>query len=154
MSAAAAVPIREKAAQKPLFDVEKIREEFPILRTKVHGHPLVYLDNAATSQKPQAVIDALVRYYEGENANIHRGVHYLSQIATEAFEQARETVRAFVNAAHASEIIFTRGTTEAINLVAQAYGRALEQITGEELDWPDASLSSVERLRANLGLPN
>jgi cysteine desulfurase/selenocysteine lyase len=124
MSAAAAVPIREKAAQKPLFDVEKIREEFPILRTKVHGHPLVYLDNAATSQKPQAVIDALVRYYEGENANIHRGVHYLSQIATEAFEQARETVRAFVNAAHASEIIFTRGTTEAINLVAQAYGRA------------------------------
>ena len=124
MSAAAAVPIREKAAQKPLFDVEKIREEFPILRTKVHGHPLVYLDNAATSQKPQAVIDALVRYYEGENANIHRGVHYLSQIATEAFEQARETVRAFVNAAHASEIIFTRGTTEAINLVAHSYGRA------------------------------
>src|ERR1700728_1100255 len=124
MSAAAAVPIREKAAQKPLFDVEKIREEFPILRTKVHGHPLVYLDNAATSQKPQAVIDALVGYYEGENANIHRGVHYLSQIATKAFEQARETVRAFVNAARASEIIFTRGTTEAINLVAQSYGRA------------------------------
>jgi cysteine desulfurase/selenocysteine lyase len=120
MSAAAAVPIRERVV-KPLvdaqFDVEKI------LRTKVHGHPLVYLDNAATSQKPQAVIDALVRYYEGENANIHRGVHYLSQIATEAFEQAREMVRAFVNAAHASEIIFTRGTTEAINLVAQTYGR-------------------------------
>jgi cysteine desulfurase / selenocysteine lyase len=90
----------------------------------VHGHPLVYLDNAATSQKPQSVIDALVRYYESENANIHRGVHYLSQIATEAFEQARETVRAFVNAARASEIIFTRGTTEAINLVAQSYGRA------------------------------
>ncbi|HEX4309121.1 MAG TPA: cysteine desulfurase [Acidobacteriaceae bacterium] len=124
MSAAAAVPIREKSATKPSFDVEKIREEFPILRTKVHGHPLVYLDNAATSQKPQAVIDALVRYYESENANIHRGVHYLSQIATEAFEQARETVRAFVNAAHTSEIIFTRGTTEAINLVAQTYGRA------------------------------
>jgi cysteine desulfurase/selenocysteine lyase len=123
MSAAAAVPIREKSATKPSFDVERIREEFPILRTEVHGHPLVYLDNAATSQKPQAVIDALVRYYEGENANIHRGVHYLSQIATEAFEQARETVRAFVNAAHAREIIFTRGTTEAINLVAQTYGR-------------------------------
>jgi len=126
MSAAAAVPIRERIA-KPLvdigFDVEKIRADFPILRTKVHGHPLVYLDNAATSQKPQAVIDALVRYYEGENANIHRGVHYLSQIATEAFEQARETVRAFVNAADAKEIIFTRGTTEAINLVAQTYGR-------------------------------
>jgi cysteine desulfurase/selenocysteine lyase len=126
MSAAAAVPIRERVV-KPLvdaqFDVEKIRVDFPILRTKVHGHPLVYLDNAATSQKPQAVIDALVRYYEGENANIHRGVHYLSQIATEAFEKAREMVRAFVNAAHASEIIFTRGTTEAINLVAQTYGR-------------------------------
>jgi cysteine desulfurase/selenocysteine lyase len=123
MSAATAVPIREKAT-KPSFDVEKIRKDFPILKTKVHGHSLVYLDNAATSQKPQSVIDALVRYYESENANIHRGVHYLSQIATEAFEQARETVRAFVNAARASEIIFTRGTTEAINLVAQSYGRA------------------------------
>jgi len=103
--------------------VERIRKDFPILHTMVHGHPLVYLDNAATSQKPQAVIDALVRYYEGENANIHRGVHYLSQIATEEFEKARETVRAFVNAAQTSEIIFTRGTTEAINLVAQTYGR-------------------------------
>jgi cysteine desulfurase/selenocysteine lyase len=123
MSAAAAVPIRERAV-KPSFDVEKIRRDFPILKMKVQGHPLVYLDNAATSQKPQSVIDALVRYYEGENANIHRGVHYLSQIATEAFEQARETVRAFVNAARASEIIFTRGTTEAINLVAHSYGRA------------------------------
>jgi cysteine desulfurase / selenocysteine lyase len=123
MTAAAAVPIRETSAKKPSFDVEGIREGFPILRTKVHGHPLVYLDNAATSQKPQAVIDALVRYYEGENANIHRGVHYLSQIATEAFEEARETVRAFVNAAQTSEIIFTRGTTEALNLVAQSYGR-------------------------------
>jgi cysteine desulfurase/selenocysteine lyase len=120
MSAAAAVPIRDKAAS---FDVERIREGFPILRTKVHGHPLVYLDNAATSQKPREVIDALVRYYEGENANIHRGVHYLSQIATEEFEKARETVRTFVNAARASEIIFTRGTTEALNLVAQTYGK-------------------------------
>jgi len=122
MSAAAAVPIREKAVMSP-FDVEKIRADFPILRMNVHGHPLVYLDNAATSQKPRAVTDALVRYYEGENANIHRGVHYLSQIATEEFEKARETVRAFVNAADAKEIIFTRGTTEAINLVAQTYGR-------------------------------
>ncbi|MGC2298526.1 MAG: cysteine desulfurase [Acidobacteriaceae bacterium] len=122
MSAAAAVPIRERAVQ-PLFDVERIRKDFPILRTKVHGHPLVYLDNAATSQKPQSVIDALVRYYEGGNANIHRGVHYLSQFATEEFEKAREMVRAFVNAAQTSEIIFTRGTTEAINLVAQTYGR-------------------------------
>jgi len=124
MSAAAAVPIRERAAVQQPFDVEGIRKDFPILHTKVHGHPLVYLDNAATSQKPRTVIDAIVRYYEGENANIHRGVHYLSQIATEEFEKARETVRAFVNAAQASEIIFTRGTTEAINLVAQTYGRA------------------------------
>ena len=122
MTAAAAVPIRERAANKT-FDVERIRLDFPILRTKVHGHPLVYLDNAATSQKPQTVIDALVRYYEGENANIHRGVHYLSELATAEFEKARETVRAFVNAARASEIVFTRGTTEAINLVAQTYGR-------------------------------
>ena len=124
MSAAAAVPIRERAAVQQPFDVEGIRKDFPILHTKVHGHPLVYLDNAATSQKPRSVIDAMVRYYEGENANIHRGVHYLSQIATEEFEKARETVRAFVNATQASEIIFTRGTTEAINLVAQTYGRA------------------------------
>jgi cysteine desulfurase/selenocysteine lyase len=122
MSAAAAVPMREKAASTS-FDVERIRRDFPILQTKVHGHPLVYLDNAATSQKPRAVIDALVRYYEGENANIHRGVHYLSQIATEEFEKARETVRAFVGAARASEIIFTRGTTEALNLVAQTWGK-------------------------------
>jgi cysteine desulfurase/selenocysteine lyase len=123
MSAAAAVPIREKAV-KPSFDVERIRKDFPILQTQVHGHPLVYLDNAATSQKPQAVINALVRYYEGENANIHRGVHYLSELATAEFEKARETVRAFVNAARSSEVIFTRGTTEAINLVAQTYGKA------------------------------
>ena len=123
MSAAAAVPIREKAAKTP-FDVERIRKDFPILQTRVHGHPLVYLDNAATSQKPQAVIDALVRYYEGENANIHRGVHYLSELATAEFEKARETVRVFVNAARSSEIVFTRGTTEALNLVAQTYGKA------------------------------
>ncbi len=129
MSAATAVPIRERTAT---FDVEKIRKDFPILRTKVHGHPLVYLDNAATSQKPQAVIDALVRYYEGSNANIHRGVHYLSQIATEDFEKARKTVQRFVNAADSSEIIFTRGTTEAINLVAQTYGR-VNVGTGDEV---------------------
>jgi len=131
MSAATAVPIREKAVKLP-FDVERIRRDFPILQSKVHGHPLVYLDNAATAQKPQAVIDAIVRYYESENANIHRGVHYLSQLATEEFEKARETVRAFVNAAGAKEIIFTRGTTEAINLVAQTYGR-VHVGTGDEV---------------------
>jgi cysteine desulfurase/selenocysteine lyase len=107
-----------------VFNVEKIRDDFPILHRQVRGKELVYLDNAATSQKPQAVIDAIVRYYDSANANIHRGVHYLSQIATDEFEAGRESVRAFVNAKQANEIIFTRGTTEAINLVAQSYGRA------------------------------
>lgn len=121
MSAVAAVPIRKSAES---FDVEQIREQFPILRTWVRGHELVYLDNAATSQKPQAVIDAIVEYYESGNANIHRGVHYLSEKATEEFEAGRRAVQRFINAAQASEIIFVRGTTEAINLVAQTYGRA------------------------------
>jgi cysteine desulfurase/selenocysteine lyase len=123
MSAATALPVKRRAAETA-YDVEKIRADFPILHRKVHGHELVYLDNAATSQKPQSVIDAIVRYYEGENANIHRGVHYLSQIATEEFEAGRTAVQRFLNAADASEIIFTRGTTEAINLVAQTFGRA------------------------------
>ncbi|MGC2636187.1 MAG: cysteine desulfurase [Acidobacteriaceae bacterium] len=120
MTASLAVP---EVATRSVLDVAKIRADFPILSTKVHGHDLVYLDNAATSQKPQAVIDAIVRYYETGNANIHRGVHYLSQIATEHFEAGRETVRKFIHAAHASEIVFTRGTTEGINLVAQSWGR-------------------------------
>ncbi len=105
------------------LDVEKIRADFPILHRTVHDKPLVYLDNAATSQKPQAVIDAVSRYYEQENANIHRGVHYLSERATEDYEAARKAVQAFLNAEHAHEIIFVRGTTEAINLVAQTFGR-------------------------------
>ncbi len=105
------------------FDVERVRGDFPILREQVHGHPLVYLDNAATSQKPQVVIDAIRNYYEHDNANIHRGVHFLSERATEEYERARRTAQQFVNAADAREIIFTRGTTEAINLVAQTYGR-------------------------------
>ncbi len=106
------------------FDVARIREDFPILRQRVHGKPLVYLDNAATSQKPQAVIDRITRYYSEENANIHRGVHALSGRATDAYESARETVRRFLNAAGSQEVIFVRGTTEGINLVAQTYGRA------------------------------
>jgi cysteine desulfurase / selenocysteine lyase len=111
-------------AERPaVIDIEKVRADFPILASRVHGHDLVYLDNAATSQKPQAVIDAIVRYYQSANANIHRGVHYLSQLATQEFEAGRQTMQQFVNAAHASEIVFTRGTTEAINLVAQSYGR-------------------------------
>lgn len=105
------------------FDVERVRGDFPILREQVHGHPLVYLDNAATSQKPQVVIDAIRNYYERDNANIHRGVHFLSERATEEYERARRTAQQFVNAADSREVIFTRGTTEAINLVAQTYGR-------------------------------
>jgi len=106
------------------FDVERARADFPILQQKVHGKPLVYLDNAATTQKPRAVIDAISRYYEGTNSNVHRGVHYLSELATAEYESVREAARRFLNAADHKEIIFVRGTTEAINLVAQSYGRA------------------------------
>ena len=106
------------------LDIERIQRDFPILDQTIHGKKLVYLDSAATSQKPRAVIDAIVRYYEHDNANIHRGVHTLSVRATEAHDEARETVRRFIQAADANEIIFVRGATEAINLVAQTYGRA------------------------------
>jgi cysteine desulfurase/selenocysteine lyase len=106
------------------LDVERIRRDFPILDQVIHGKKLVYLDNGATSQKPRAVIDAIVRYYLHDNANIHRGVHTLSMRATEAHDEARETVRRFIQAADAGEVIFVRGATEAINLVAQTYGRA------------------------------
>ncbi len=105
------------------LDVDKVRRDFPILERRVHGKRLVYLDNAATSQKPRAVIDAISRYYEQGNANIHRGVHFLSVQATEAHDAARTTVQAFLNARDAHEIVFVRGATEAINLVAQSYGR-------------------------------
>ena len=108
----------------PAFDVQKLRQDFPILNQRVHGKPLVYLDNAATTQKPQSVIDTMVRSYAEENANIHRGVHVLSERATRAYEEAREKVRGFLNAPDPREIIFVRGTTEAINLVAQTFGRA------------------------------
>jgi cysteine desulfurase / selenocysteine lyase len=120
MSASVAAP---ETAARSLLDVDKVRADFPILETRVHGHGLVYLDNAATSQKPRAVIDALVQYYEHTNANIHRGVHYLSQLATEDYEAGRRTVQKFIHAGDASEIVFTRGTTEGINLVAQTWGR-------------------------------
>jgi cysteine desulfurase / selenocysteine lyase len=106
------------------FQVEAVRRDFPILATQAHGRPLVYLDNAATTQKPRAVIDALVRYYERENSNIHRGVYELSQKATSLYEAAREKVRQFIHAREAAEVIFTRGTTESINLVAASWGRA------------------------------
>ncbi|MDZ7749315.1 MAG: cysteine desulfurase [Halofilum sp. (in: g-proteobacteria)] len=105
------------------LDVERLREDFPILRQQIGGHPLVYLDNAATTQKPLAVIDTLDRYYRETNANIHRGVHTLAERATAQYEDARERVAGFINAAEAREIVFTRGTTEAVNLVAQSYLR-------------------------------
>ena len=104
------------------FDVEAVRKDFPILSREIGGKPLVYLDSAATSQKPQVVIDALVAYYSDINANVHRGVHTLSQEATDAYEGGRSRVRQFINAAEDEEIIFTRGTTEGINLVAQTLG--------------------------------
>ncbi len=102
-------------------DWKTLREDFPILREQAHGHPLVYFDNAATSQKPRAVIEALRSYYEHENANVHRGLHTLSSRATEAYEKARQRVAQYVGAASPDEIIFTRGTTESINLIAQAW---------------------------------
>lgn len=107
-----------------VFDVESIRKDFPLVQqASVYGIPLVYLDNAATTQKPQVVLDTLEQYYTGYNSNVHRGVHQLSQQATEAYEQARRTVAAFLNASHSREIIFTKGTTDGINLVASSFGR-------------------------------
>jgi cysteine desulfurase/selenocysteine lyase len=105
------------------YDVAKIREDFPILGLRVYGKPLVYLDNAASAQKPKAVLERLDRAYISEYANVHRGLHYLANAATEAYEEAREKVRAFINAAHREEIVFTRNATEAINLVAYTFGR-------------------------------
>src|SRR5688572_17708793 len=105
------------------YDVARIREDFPILSMQVYGKPLVYLDNAASAQKPQAVLDRLHQAYTSEYANVHRGLHYLANAATEAYEGARETVRTFINAGRAEEIVFTRNATEAINLVAYTFGR-------------------------------
>ena len=113
-------PVMSRAA----FDVEALRREFPILRTTVHGKPLVFLDNAASSQMPLPVIDRLVRYQTTEHANIHRGVHYLSETATREYEEARRKIQRFINAPEEREVIFTSGTTESINLVAHSYGKA------------------------------
>ena len=106
------------------FDVERIRTEYPALQQKVHGKPLVYLDNAATTQKPNSVIEAIERYYYLDNANVHRGVHELSERATDAYEGARETIRSFLGAESVKEIIYTSGTTESINLVAYSWARS------------------------------
>jgi cysteine desulfurase/selenocysteine lyase len=116
--------IDSPSSSKLRFDVERVRRDFPILAQRVNGRPLAYLDNSASSQHPEAVIDSIGRYYRESHANVHRGVHTLSQRATEAYEGAREKVRRFINARSVREIIFVRGTTEAINLVAQSYGRA------------------------------
>src|ERR1700749_2352739 len=105
------------------IDWSALRKDFPILDQQVHGKPLIYFDNAATSQKPRAVIDALVHYYEHDNANVHRGIHELSNRATTAYEAARTRAAKFINAKSAEEIIFTRGTTEGINLVAASWGQ-------------------------------
>lgn len=118
---------------KKKFDVEKIREDFPILKRLVNDKPLVYLDNAATSQKPQVVIDALNQYYTFDNANIHRGLYFLSELATDQYETARLKVKEFINALSASEIIFVRGATEAINLVASTLCRAKIFNSGDEV---------------------
>ncbi|MDR0264062.1 MAG: cysteine desulfurase [Sphingobacterium sp.] len=106
------------------FNIDKIRADFPILKREVNGRPLVYLDNGATTQKPSAVINSIVHYYTDMNSNVHRGVHYLSQISTDAFEVTRKKVQTFINAAEDKEIIITKGTTDGINLVATCYGRA------------------------------
>lgn len=105
------------------LDIQKIRKDFPILHTTVHGHPLVYLDNGATTQKPLPVLEAMDEYYKVYNSNVHRGVHYLSQKATDAFEIVRRKVQTYINAEHEHEVIFTRGTTESINLVASSFGK-------------------------------
>src|SRR5690606_15168221 len=104
------------------YDIHSIRNDFPILRSLVNGKPLVYLDNGASSQKPQSVIDAIDHYYTSQNSNVHRGVHYLSQIATDAYEVTRRKLRTFINAAHEHEVIITKGTTDSINLVASSFG--------------------------------
>ena len=110
-------------SQSVAYDVERVRRDFPILGRTARGHQLVYLDNAATTQKPQQVIDRLVRYYREENSNVHRGVHYLSEVATAAYEGSRTVIQRFLNARSEKEIVITRGTTEGINLVAQSWGR-------------------------------
>jgi len=107
---------------RPL-DIEKIRSDFPIFDQKINGHEIIYFDNAATSQKPLSVIKAVENYYKTTNSNVHRGAHYLSDQATQQFEQARQKVQEYINAASRQEVIWTRGTTEAINLVAQTWGR-------------------------------
>ncbi len=136
MTLPATVTMQPRADQagdsRPAFDVERIRADFPILKQTVHGKPLIYFDNGATTQKPQSVLDAIDHYYRIENANVHRGAHRLSELATDAYEDARVRVQKFLGAHCLREIIFTRGATEAINLVASSYGRSHVQ-AGDEI---------------------
>ncbi len=136
MSLPTTIPVLSRrpapASQKPPFDVNRIRADFPILQQSVNGKPLIYFDNGATSQKPRAVLDAVRNYYETENANVHRGAHRLSELATEAYENARIKAQKFLGANCLREIIFTRGATEAINLVAHSYGRS-HLVAGDEI---------------------
>lgn len=127
------VPLHQimEVLEKIPFNIEQIRAQFPTLKRKVYGKQLVYLDNGATVQKPQVVIDAITNYYENENSNIHRGVHLLSQEATTAYEEARTIVQKYINAKHDHEIIFTKGTTDGINLVASSFGELLKE--GDEI---------------------
>ena len=123
-STAAAGTVAARQLRTDGFDVARVRAEFPALRQSVGGHPLVYLDSAATSQKPRSVLEAVTAYYERDNANVHRAIHTLGVRATEAYEEARQVVARFLGAPETREIVFVRGTTEAINLVAASWGRA------------------------------
>src|SRR5262245_59698106 len=135
MSIRTATPMPVRPPQKairPVFNVSRLRQDFPVLAQTVHGKPLAYFDNAATSQKPRAVLDTLEHYYTHDNANVHRGVHQLSERATHAYEESRVKAQHFLGAAESREIIFVRGTTEGINLVAQTFGRKHVQ-AGDEI---------------------
>ena len=131
-----------------MYNIQQIRADFPILSRTVYGIPLVYLDNGATTQKPRCVVDAITDEYYSVNANVHRGVHFLSQQATELHEASRETVRRFINARSTNEIVFTRGTTESINLLASSFGEAFlgegdEVIVSSFLPWSTTATSSL-----------
>jgi cysteine desulfurase/selenocysteine lyase len=127
----------------PPFDIQAVRRDFPILKERVNGQPLVWLDNAATTQKPQAVIDRVSYFYEHENSNIHRAAHELAARSTDAYEKARDTVAKFMNASSSAEIVFARGTTEAINLVAQSWGRNISSrgMRSSSLGWSITPIS-------------
>ena len=130
------------------FNVNDIRKDFPILSREVNGKTLVYLDNGATSQKPQIVIDAIAGYYSNDNSNIHRGVHTLSQVATTAYEEGRKKIQAWINAEHSEEVIFTKGTTDGINMISNAWGRA--NLQKGKRDRKSTRLNSSHKFRSRM----